>query len=332
MASALLTLRVELGAGAPGGQRPAVHAEIEAGHEVRVVRHEIEDREGLVPRPPQPAQRDLVEAPLPLFLQPPHPLARCASSMASRPDFSWRGSPLRARKGSMGDLQESSLAFGENRTPDVRRSVRWDPELLNEQADHCLKGDPLGREVDSFKRKVTWEALLCQRPANLKMHRGVRRRRFSKIVIPEYPVVSLSVELILKARRLDLCAPAFSAILEKQDHHEPQIAPIGEGKGIVRSVPSSEHRLVTPWPIREANPSARREDGLLKEQRGEVAEGLEGFGATGSVALGEAAHLAQQSREIRSRQARAQRAPTPGRRCSCLPAVRRALAPGRDGY
>lgn len=132
-----------------------------------------------------------------------------------------RSSALRTREGPMGDLQERDLTFGENRTPDFRWLIRRDAELLDEQADNSFERDPLGREVDSFKGHVIGEAMLCQRSPNLKMHRGVGRRRFSKIVIPEYPAVWLSIELVLKARRLDLCASAFWAVLEKQDHHEP---------------------------------------------------------------------------------------------------------------
>jgi len=67
--------------------------------------------------------------------------------------------------------EESTLAVGEDRPPDRRQRAARAAELVGQEPDHDLEGDPPGREVDPGQRHPGAQVRPGQLPPGLEVRR-----------------------------------------------------------------------------------------------------------------------------------------------------------------
>lgn len=96
----------------------------------------------------------------------------------------------------------------------------------------------------------------------------MRVRRIAKEIVAENPPVPLPILLVLVTRVLDLEPGSVRRLFQIEPHCGPQIAAVIEGQRVIRPLPPSKHKGVSPWPGGEAGGSRSVENGQAQETVG----------------------------------------------------------------
>jgi hypothetical protein len=96
----------------------------------------------------------------------------------------------------VGHFEKVSLALGQYWTPDRRRLIAADLELLSNESDDCLKRDSSGREMQPVQGRSCHDRGFGQLAVDLKMGRRHSSRWVSEIVIVKDPPIAILVKLI----------------------------------------------------------------------------------------------------------------------------------------